>query len=108
MLDCRARSCVGSAKPAGFCAAAFLEQFAAGGFESENHFVVVAEAFFRIFIHSTEDGAFRIGTDVADDFARWGDTCFHVRPNGFLDGVAVEGDLAGEGVVKGGTQGIHV
>ena len=97
-----------STKPAGFCAAAFLEQFAAGGFESENHFVVVAEALFRIFIHSAEDGAFRIGTDVADDFARWGDTCFHVRPNGFLNGVAVEGDLTREGVVEGGAQGIHV
>ena len=99
---------MGLAKPAGFCAATFLEKFAARGLKGEDHFVIVAEAFFRIFVHGSEDGAFRIGTDIPDDFARWSESCFHVRPNSFFDGVAVEWNLAGEGVVKGGAQGIHV
>ena len=106
--DCLARSCDGSAKPTGFCAAAFLEKFAAGCLKGEDHFVVIAEAFFRIFIHGAEDGAFGVCADISDDFARRRDARFHMGPNGFLHGVAIERNLAGEGVVEGGPQRIHV
>mgnify|MGYP000285898975 CR=1 FL=1 len=87
---------------------AFHQQPAAGGFEGHDEVSEAGVAFLGVFVHGAQNGGFGVFADGADKFARGMQPGFYVHPHGFFHSGGIEGHAAGDGVVHGGAEGIHV
>ena len=92
----------------GLAAELLDEELAAGCGHGHDEFVIALEAFGWLFGHGSDEGIAGGGGDFRNYLVGRGEWGMDLGGDDFLDGRSFEGNMAGEGMIKGASEAVHV